>query len=233
MRTTMRKWTIMVAIVVLLSVNSRADAYIEMEDVMRNEILESGYLPYGLATLEEEPPAPEEEQKPVVPEAVKYQVNRGDTLYKIARDFGINVQLLAAANGIQNANALRIGQELEIPAIGGELELPAGEAKVIKKVLSSTLTAYTAGVESTGKTPSSPAYGITYSGSRATEGRTVAVDPNIIPLGSLVYIDGVGVRQAEDTGSAIRGARIDVYMEDVKQARHFGVKKNVKVYVLS
>ena len=61
---------------------------------------------------------------------------------------------------------------------------------------------------------------------------TIAVDPNVIPLGSLVYIEGLGLRKAEDTGSAIKGHKIDVYIPDLQEALEFGVKKNVKVYVL-
>ncbi|UUZ80966.1 3D domain-containing protein [Paenibacillus sp. P26] len=103
----------------------------------------------------------------------------------------------------------------------------------MQRVISTTLTAYTAGYESTGKKPDTPGYGITYSGNKVQEGRTIAVDPSVIPLGSTVYIDGIGIRQAEDIGSAIRGSRIDVYMNDLAEAKEFGVKKNVKVYVLS
>lgn len=86
-------------------------------------------------------------------------------------------------------------------------------------------TAYTAGPESTGKTAAHHAFGITRSGTRATEGRTIAVDPAVVPLGSLVYIEGMGLRRAEDTGGKIRGARIDIYMEDLDQALHFGVQR--------
>ena len=39
------------------------------------------------------------------------------------------------------------------------------------------------------------------------EGRTIAVDPDIIPLGSVVYVEGYGVRIAEDTGAYIKGDR--------------------------
>ena len=62
----------------------------------------------------------------------------------------------------------------------------------------------------------------------------VAVDPNVIPLGSQVYIeypDGTGhYATAEDTGGAIKGNRIDVAMSSVDKAYDFGIK-NVKVYV--
>ena len=50
----------------------------------------------------------------------------------------------------------------------------------------------------------------TATGTRPTEGRTIAVDPKVIPLGSRVWIEGLGWRIAEDTGGAIRGNKIDV-----------------------
>lgn len=173
--------------------------------------------------------------KPSYASAVLYQISEGDTLFKIAKAFGISVQELITDNGITNPGFIRAGQRIRISIQDGSLQLPVsadGDLLVIKKVLTSTLTAYTAGFESTGKRPGHPEYGITYSGSKAQEGRTIAVDPAAIPLGSTVYINGVGMRTAEDTGSAIRGSRIDVFINNLVQARNFGVKPNVKVFVL-
>ena len=102
-----------------------------------------------------------------------------------------------------------------------------------KKVLNNVkLTAYGAGPASTGKSPGHPLYGITATGTRVQEGRTIAVDPKVIPLGSWVYIEGYGFRRAEDTGSAIKNNIIDIYFEDDKKAAAFGVKRSPKVYVL-
>ncbi len=93
------------------------------------------------------------------------------------------------------------------------------------------LTAYGPGFESTGKRPGDPGYGITASGRQALPKHTIAVDPHLIPLGSLVYIDGIGYRVAEDVGGAIRGKHIDIFFHDDSEARIFGVKEHVKVFV--
>lgn len=161
-----------------------------------------------------------------------YEVHSGDTLYQIAKNFSTSVTQLMADNQIQTPESLQIGQKLIV-----HTTLPASInpalSEMVTQVLTSTLTAYTSGYESTGKTPGDPDYGITATGSKVKEGETIAVDPSIIPMGSTVYIEGVGVRKAEDTGGAIKGTRIDVYMNNLDQAVTFGVKRNVKVYVLS
>lgn len=100
---------------------------------------------------------------------------------------------------------------------------------VLKNV---TLTAYSAGVASTGKEKGHPQYGITASGTQVQEGRTIAVDPKVIPIGWWVYIEGIGFRRAEDKGSAIKGNKIDVYFDSTKVANKFGRKKGITVYVL-
>lgn len=71
----------------------------------------------------------------------------------------------------------------------------------------------------------------TASGTRPKENRTIAVDRNVIPLGSTVYIEGYGYYIAEDTGGAIKGNRIDIFMMDYDKARQLG-RKTAKVWVL-
>ena len=52
----------------------------------------------------------------------------------------------------------------------------------------------------------------------------IAVDPSVIPLGTKVYIPGMGVLRAEDTGGAIKGSRIDICMATQAQADAWGVR---------
>ncbi len=67
--------------------------------------------------------------------------------------------------------------------------------------------------------------GITYSGTKAKAGRTIAVDPSVIPIGSKVHIDGIGYRIAEDVGGAIKGNKIDVFFNSHQEALDFGRQK--------
>lgn len=66
---------------------------------------------------------------------------------------------------------------------------------------------------------------------RPKEGRTIAVDPKVIPFGTLVYIEGFGYRIAEDTGGAIKGNRIDIFMLDYNKAIKLG-KPYANVHIL-
>ncbi|PGL57998.1 3D domain-containing protein [Bacillus cereus] len=61
--------------------------------------------------------------------------------------------------------------------------------------------------------------------------RIIAVDPKVIPLGSKVWVEGYGEAIAGDTGSAIKGNRIDVLMGSKSKAMNWG-RKTVKVKVL-
>ena len=71
----------------------------------------------------------------------------------------------------------------------------------------------------------------TASGTTPTEGRTIAVDSSIIPLGSRVYIEGYGVFIAEDTGGAIKNNKIDIFVSSHDRAYDLGVQ-NAAVYLL-
>ncbi|QQK79422.1 peptidoglycan-binding protein [Salicibibacter cibi] len=59
----------------------------------------------------------------------------------------------------------------------------------------------------------------------------VAVDPNVIPLGSTVHVEGYGEAIAADTGGAINGEKIDLHVPTQEEATSFG-RQNVEVTVL-
>lgn len=108
-----------------------------------------------------------------------------------------------------------------------------GQSVKVKRLLSNViLTAYSAGLASTGKSKGDTDFGVTSSGTVVHEGRTIAVDPRIIPIGWWVYIEGIGFRRAEDTGSAVKGKKIDVYYDSEKHANNFGLKRGYTVYVI-
>ena len=71
-------------------------------------------------------------------------------------------------------------------------------------------------------------YGLTASGTVPQQGRTVAVDPDVIPLGSELWIDGEGPYIAEDTGSGINGSTIDVFHQSHDATLEWG-KREVTV----
>lgn len=93
------------------------------------------------------------------------------------------------------------------------------------------VTAYTAGYESTQKRKGHPLYGVTASGTKAKQGRTIAMDKRF-PFGTFVKIEGFsGVFRVEDRGLKIKGNRIDLYFENVEDAVKFGKQKR-KIYII-
>lgn len=95
-------------------------------------------------------------------------------------------------------------------------------------------TGYTAGYESTGKHPDHPSYGITFSGVQVKRDlySTIAADPNVYPIGTVLFISGYGYGVVADTGSAIKGNRIDLYYETVEDVYNQWGKKEISVYMV-
>jgi len=76
----------------------------------------------------------------------------------------------------------------------------------------------------------------TWTGNRTATGTwpsrgTIAVDPEVIPLGTRLHIEGYGEGIAEDTGGAIKGEIIDLYMEDRNEALSWG-RRQVEVRII-
>jgi 3D (Asp-Asp-Asp) domain-containing protein len=67
-----------------------------------------------------------------------------------------------------------------------------------------------------------------------TQPGVIAADPRVLPLGTVVQVQAgkySGVYTVHDTGGAIKGNRVDVWLPSVKEARRFG-RRNVKLVVL-
>lgn len=77
--------------------------------------------------------------------------------------------------------------------------------------------------------------GITSTGRRTVRNprgySTIAVDPRVIPYGTRLYVQNYGFAVAADTGSAIKGTRIDLFFPSYNQAINWGVRQ-VNAYVL-
>ena len=85
--------------------------------------------------------------------------------------------------------------------------------------------------EYTAHDPSENGLGITATGTKARVGEC-AVDPEYIPMGTVLWVPGYGIARAEDTGGAIKGYHIDLFVPSKTQAMAWG-KKLVTVTILS
>lgn len=167
-----------------------------------------------------------------------YVVKAGDTLFKIAKKHGTTVQALKSANGL-SSDRIYVGDKLAL----------SGSAKAVKGVSASKSNASASKPSTTqapqGKTLTveATAYtadckgcsGITATGINLNNNRNakvIAVDPNVIPLGSKVYVEGYGTAVAGDTGGAIKGNRIDLHVPTTSEALEFG-RRTVQVTVLN
>ncbi|WP_100373037.1 peptidoglycan-binding protein [Bacillus sp. FJAT-45037] len=112
------------------------------------------------------------------------------------------------------------------PVVEETQEEPAAPATENQATFNMEATAYTAYCQGCS--------GITATGQdlRANPNKKViAVDPNVIPLGSRVHVEGYGEAIAGDTGGAIKGHRVDLHMATKNEAIQFG-RQTVKVTVL-
>ncbi|MDP4154360.1 MAG: 3D domain-containing protein [Bacillota bacterium] len=109
---------------------------------------------------------------------------------------------------------------LPAPTTSEPVPAPAETQSEAPKEITVKATAYTADCEGCS--------GITATGVNLKANpndKVIAVDPSVIPLGSKVYIEGYGEATAADTGGAIKGNRIDVYMQNESDALQFGAKE--------
>jgi len=128
-------------------------------------------------------------------------------------------------------------QETVVPEIEEEVVVaesaPTIDLEKLPMIENATMTHYCICNECCGKDPDHPEYGITASGRAAEPYVSVAVDPFMIELGSKVYVDygdgEIHEYRADDTGSAITGAKIDLCVSSHEEANELGIK-TVKVW---
>ena len=124
-----------------------------------------------------------------------------------------------------NNNSIKAIQQLQedIEAMKSEMDGIESNLPTFAGVFSTT--AYCKCEKCCGVWTDSP----TKSGTIPQEGRTIAVDPNVIPLGTQVIIDGQ-IYTAEDTGSAVKGNVIDIYLSDHEETEEYG-RQNREVWI--
>ena len=105
---------------------------------------------------------------------------------------------------------------------GADYDPPTEPARHSGRVLRVSATAYSS--QDPGNTPH------TAMGTLVRHG-VIAVDPDILPMGTRVFIPGYGEAVAEDIGGAIKGNRIDVAFDTRKEALSFG-RRNLEVYIM-
>ena len=127
-------------------------------------------------------------------------------------------QLLAKAN-----------EPYDMPVVLKSGPVVEQKAKPPPKWMTFEVTAYTAGEESTGKSPSEADYGVTASGRPVRAHHTVACPPGLA-FGTRLEIEGIGVRVCEDRGGRITEGHIDIYIPELKKALDFGRQRlNVRI----
>lgn len=170
-----------------------------------------------------------------------YTVEEGDTLYRIALNHDISLDALMSWNDLSTdlihpGDILVVtGDEEDVREVNYEtvavasLPQAASSPPAVKGTMEMTVTAtaYTAYCPGCSGTT---AIGINLR--ENPDQKVIAVDPNVIPLGSRVWVEGYGEAIAGDTGGAIKGNKIDVFIPSHESALEWGVKK-VKIKVLN
>lgn len=150
------------------------------------------------------------------------------------------MEAIANVDGVSEENISYIKElKTQIESLEKELENIRKEnsAVVPRQSNIAEVTAYTPFAESTGKTEGHPAFNVTWSGFKGGGG-VCAADPRYWPMGTALYVEGLGACVVLDTGGAIKGKwRFDYYIPGdernaVKVALDWG-RRNTKVIVLA
>jgi 3D (Asp-Asp-Asp) domain-containing protein len=162
-------------------------------------------------------------------------IHPGEELIMDVSDRTANETEILADNEIilaEKSEASNEGQAVETPSPVVQEEPVSQEPVSVEsqeetKEITVTATAYTASCEGCS--------GITATGVNIKDNpdkKVISVDPSVIPLGTEVYVEGYGYAVAADTGGAIKGNKIDVFIPDKQDAINWG-KKQVEVKILN
>lgn len=143
-------------------------------------------------------------------------------------DSNTGPQTLRAGNDGQGVLSYQGLQPFPAPSVSDEPKKEESRKFLYKKTITAKVTGYTPGAESCGIF----ADGLTSIGEDAWSLDGVAADPSVLPYGTIVFIPGVGYREVDDTGSAMREAwkdkrviHIDLRFAEVKDALKWGVRQ--------
>ncbi|EON73774.1 LysM peptidoglycan-binding and 3D domain-containing protein [Lysinibacillus sphaericus] len=165
-------------------------------------------------------------------------IEYGDTLFTLALVYDVTVEELKEWNNL-SSDGIYAGELLAIKASAAKPKTAVSTYKkpAATSAATSTTTAKSAPANASGQTYTmrATAYtaycegcsGITANGTdiRSNPGlKVIAVDPRVIPLGTKVWVEGYGEAIAADTGGAIKGNKIDVFIPSDGQARNWGVR---------
>lgn len=159
-----------------------------------------------------------------------HQIKPGDTLFNIAVNYAITVADLKAWNNLSS----------DLIYVGETLAVNESAAKPRSSTMAYSSAVNNSGQEYTMRATAYTAYctgcsGITANGTDIRSNpnqKVIAVDPRVIPLGTKVWVEGYGEATAADTGGAIKGNKIDVFIPTEGQARNWGVR-TVTVKILN
>lgn len=177
-----------------------------------------------------------------------HKIQSGDTLTEIAKLYGVSVEELKEWNGLQS-DYLYAEDQLAVAETAAGTVKPRTTSPVIKSLSGKTADTNTVSQQQVSNkitkktTMIATAYtafcegcsGITANGTdlRANPGlKVIAVDPKVIPLGTHVWVEGYGEAIAADTGGAIKGNRIDLFMPSEDNANNWG-RRTVTVEILN
>jgi 3D (Asp-Asp-Asp) domain-containing protein len=156
-----------------------------------------------------------------------------DYLKSVGKDSSFaNREEMAHSNGISNyigsmeQNVQLLSILRGTPTLPVQEPIKAQPTQPEGKTITVTATAYTAYCEGCSGTT---ATGIDLRTN--PNQKVIAVDPRVIPLGSKVYVEGYGEAIAGDTGGAIKGNRIDLFIPNYANAIDFG-KRTLEVTIL-